>query len=406
MVSYDANYHRLPQGIAMTKQPTAGIQPSILRWARETVGLSVPDVARKLKRPIVEIEAWETGAETPTYPQLEKLAYSIYKRPLAIFFLPAPPDETAPKREFRTLPEADMNSLASDTRLQIREAHAYQLALNEIFEGRNPAQALIWKVLRLTRERPIEDQAREIRKVLGIDIEQQARWSSDDVALKQWREAVEDVGVFVFKNAFKQKDISGFCLTHDQFPIIYLNNSTTKTRQIFSLLHELAHLLFHVNGLSKFDTGYIDALAGKSQATERFCNAIAAEVLIPADDFAQHSAGLPRDVESLSDEHFAGLAARYGVSREAVLRRLLDQGRVPQALYDEKARHWASQRKPGSGGDWYASRNVYLSQRFAQAVISQHYRDRISTEEASELLGIKAKNFPGVEQRILQGASA
>lgn len=390
----------------MTKQATAGVQPSVLRWARETLGMSVPEVAQRLKRPIAEIEAWEAGAEAPTYPQLEKLAYSIYKRPLAVFFFPAPPDEVAPKREFRTLPEADMSSLARDTRLHIREAHAYQLALNEVFEGRNPAQPLIWKVLSLSREKPIEIQAREIRGVLGIDMEQQAAWSDDDVALKQWRGAVEGVGVFVFKNAFKQKDISGFCLTDDQFPIIYLNNSTTKTRQIFSLLHELAHLLFHVNGLSKFDPGYIDALAGPSQATERFCNAMAAEVLIPADDFAEQSAGLPRDSERLSDEHIAGLAARYGVSREAVLRRLLDQGRVSQTLYDEKSRHWASQRKPSSRGNWYASRNVYLSQRFAQAVISQHYRDRISTEQASELLGIKAKNFPGVEQRILQGAGA
>lgn len=68
----------------MTKQPTAGIQPSVLRWARETVGMSVPDVARKLKRPIMAIEAWENGSETPTYPQLEKLADSIFKRPLAV----------------------------------------------------------------------------------------------------------------------------------------------------------------------------------------------------------------------------------------------------------------------------------------------------------------------------------
>ncbi len=71
---------------------------------------------------------------------------------------------------------------------------------------------------------------------------------SDTIALKQWRQAVEDCGVFVFKAAFKQKDISGFCLMDESLPVIYLNNSTTKTRQIFSLLHELAHLLLSING--------------------------------------------------------------------------------------------------------------------------------------------------------------
>jgi len=83
--------------------------------------------------------------------------------------------------------------------------------------------------------------------------------------LKYWRQAVEEAGVFVFKNSFKQKDISGFCLRDEDLPIIYLNNSTSKTRQIFSLLHELAHLLLNMNGLSKFDSDYIDRLPSKEK---------------------------------------------------------------------------------------------------------------------------------------------
>ena len=76
-----------------------------------------------LKRTQEEIEAWESGAEAPTYPQLEKLAYDIYKRPLAIFFLPTPPKESLPQSEFRTLPDADMRTLSRDTYLHIRRAH-------------------------------------------------------------------------------------------------------------------------------------------------------------------------------------------------------------------------------------------------------------------------------------------
>ena len=77
----------------MKREPVAGIQPEIFRWARTTCGLSVADVAQMLKRPSEEIEAWESGEEAPTYPQLEKLAYQIYKRPLAVFFLPPPSEE-------------------------------------------------------------------------------------------------------------------------------------------------------------------------------------------------------------------------------------------------------------------------------------------------------------------------
>ena len=115
---------------------------------------------------------------------------------------------------------------------------------------------------------------------------------------------------------------------------------------------------------------------------------------------------MPSDAESAQDYLYATLASRYGVSREAILRRLLDLGRVSQAFYEQKAKFWVSQKKAASGGDWYASQNTYLSDKFAREVIGRHYRNQISVEQASEYLGIKAKNFAGLEQRILQGAAA
>jgi len=195
-------------------------------------------------------------------------------------------------------------------------------------------------------------------------------------------------------------------LPADDFPLIYLNNSTTKTRQTFSLLHELAHLLLNVAGISKFDTEYIRRLPSPERRLEMFCNQMAAEILIPSADFAGQLKGLHENVESQPENVFADLASRYGVSREAVLRRFLDMGRVSQGFYEAKARLWASQKKQGTGGDWYASQNVYLSARFAREVVRRHYRNQLSVEEASEFLGIKAKNFAGLEQRILQGAAA
>jgi Zn-dependent peptidase ImmA (M78 family) len=270
----------------MKHDSVTGVEPEILRWARKSVGLTVTDVADMLKRHPEEIEAWEDGRAAPTYPQLEKLAYQIYKRPLAIFFLPSPPEESLPQREFRTLPDADMQTLARDTYLHIRRAHAYQIGLQELFDGHNPAERPIWKAITLSQSQEVALQAAAIRDYLGILLDQQTAWKSDERALKAWRKTIEGCGVFIFKAAFKQKDISGFCLMDEHLPVIYLNNSTTKTRQIFSLLHELAHLLLSMNGLSKFDTSYIERLPKREKEIERFCNAIAAEVLIPGTDFA------------------------------------------------------------------------------------------------------------------------
>ena len=390
----------------MKREPVAGVQPEIFRWARKTVGLSIADVAQKLKRPSEEIEAWESGEQAPTYPQLEKLAYEIYKRPLAVFFLPSPPEEAMPQREFRTLPDSDFQTLSRDTYLHIRRAHAYQLALKELFDSRNPAERYIWQSLALTPSKNITEQAAAIRKFLGIAIEDQTSWKNDESALKAWRQSIEDSGIFIFKAVFKQADISGFCLMDKHLPVIYLNNSTTKTRQIFSLLHELAHLLLGMNGLSKFDTRYIDFLPQAEMRLEQFCNAIAAEVLIPVADFLQQTTHFPANVEKTSEEQFSSLANRYGVSREAILRWFLDQGRVSSAFYENKAKFWNAQKKSAGGGNWYLNQGTYLSDRFAKEVVSRHYRHQITLEQAADFLGVKPKNFAGLEERILQGANA
>lgn len=391
----------------MKNEPVAGIQPAVLRWARESIGMSVEDVALKLKRPPEDIRAWEsTDAAAPTYVQLETLAYKVLKRPLAVFFLPEPPQEVSPKREFRTLPDAELQALHADTHMQVRRAHAYQLTLREVFDGAAPAEHQKLLGARLNVQGAVVRQASVVREVLGVSLVDQVAWRSDEVALKRWRESVEGLGIFVFKAPFKQKDISGFCLPADDFPLIYLNNSTTKTRQTFSLLHELAHLLLNVAGISKFDTEYIRRLPDREQRVEVFCNQMAAEMLMPSNDFALQARALPDNVEALPDHVFADLGNRYGVSREAVLRRFLELGRVGQSFYEAKAKFWAGQKKAGSGGDWYASQNTYLSERLAREVVSRHYRNQISVEQASEYLGIKAKNFAGLEQRILQGAAA
>lgn len=390
----------------MKSKSVVGIQPKVLEWARDSLGLSRGDVALMLKRPVSEIESWETGEASPTYTQLEKLAYTVYKRPLAVFFLPEPPKEISPRREFRTLPEMEMQTLLPDTYLHIRKAHALQIILTELFDGKTPVNNPIWLALHLSQERSLAVQAQKIRQFLNISIEKQSAWSTDDNALENWRKTIEDAGIFVFKNSFKQKEISGFCIAHTNFPIIYLNNSTTKTRQIFSLLHELAHLLLNLNGLSKFDLSYIENLNEREKTTEIFCNAIAAEVLIPSDDFAQQISGQARDAENQDDEYFSKLANRYGVSREVILRRFLDRNYVSPAFYERKTRQWAAQKKQSDGGNWYASQNQYLSNRFAQEVIGRHYRHQLSIEQASDMLGIKAKNFARLEQHILQRVAA
>lgn len=389
----------------MRAESVAGVRPGLLRWARESANMTVADVAQKLKKPTNIVEAWERGEATPSYPQLEKLAYDLYKRPIAIFFLPSPPDEPKTKAEFRSLPEHDLSTLNRDTIFLIRKARAFQYALDELFGGHSPAERPIWRTVELSVSRPVAAQAARVREELGVSLDQQKECKDEDDALKNWRRVIEDHGVFVFKNTFKQGEISGFCLQHAEFPVIMVNNSTTKTRQVFSVLHEFMHILLHRSAISTFDESRIEELPMQDRRIERFCNAMAAEILVPIADFRAQVAQWAVEPEGASDDDFAALANRYHVARAVVLRRFLDEKRVSAEFYERKAKGWDEQRtKKDAGGNYYATQNVYYSERFLREVYARYTHRLLSKDEAADLIGIAPKNFEKLGDMIQRGA--
>ena len=388
-------------------KPMVGVQPTVLRWARESQGLSVAEVAHRLKRDPKEITEWEDdrGQIAPTYSQLEQLAYTIYKRPLALFFFPSPPSEPTPRQEFRTLPDFKLEMLSSTTRMQLRLGRALQLSLLELHGGVNPSERKIFHDLATDPFTNIERFAQRIRDYLGISVLDQSVWRVADDALKAWREAIEEVGVYVFKNSFKQKEISGFCLWHNEFPIIYLNNGTTKTRQIFSLFHELVHLLLHMNSISETSEAVSAELPSQARKIERFCNAVTAEFLVPSADFDTYA----RPGKPVDDTQINELSNRYAVSRQVVLRRFLDRNLITEAYYNAKVDKWSTEAVEirSQGGDYYATQATYLGDRYLRLVFGQLYQGKLTREEAADYFGVKAKSIVGLEEIMLKrGISA
>lgn len=325
------------------------VNPDVLRWARETLRLSQEEVAQRMNKKLSDIEAWERGEASPTYIQLESLAYEIYKRPIALFFFPDIPEEEAVERTFRTLPEQELQRMPPRILYLLRRARVFQLNLAELYDDVNPASRHILRDLDFAPSVAVTEMAQQVRSYLGIDLAQQQSWDDADDALKRWREVLEDHGVFVFKDSFnspgkKNEDslestFSGFCLYDTDFPIIYVNNNKAKNRQIFTLFHELAHLLMHTGGVDTRQDDYIDYLTGNDRRIEILCNQFAAEFLVPSGDFRTRLAGKP-----IHDRAIGEWAGLYGVSRETILRRLLDWGRVSQQEYEEKTRQFARRR--------------------------------------------------------------
>jgi len=380
------------------------INPDIITWAREHAGYRFSD--KVLMKDFPRINDWESGRTIPTYPQLEKLADKL-KVPVAVFYFPVRPHVESIQKSFRTLPSTTFEEIPPKIRLLLRKAKAFQLGLSELNQGRNPAASLITRELRPATNATIDEIAANVRTFLSVSFEDQFEWKSEDVAFKAWRRAFFDVGVYIFKDAFGRDhgDYSGFSLHDSEFPIIYVNNSTTRTRQIFTLFHELAHLLFHTSGLATYSDTYIGELSGDQRRIEIICNEMAAKTLVPDDFFDEVFKELfggrrvVQDSRSLAED----LANRFCVSREMIYRKFLDRQYVAIEEYQAAANEWNSQQiAAGSGGNMYLTWLAYLGQEFISLAFARYYQGVLSFEQLGDILDIKPRNLEKLEDYLVR----
>ena len=372
------------------------INPAILTWARESANLLEEDVALKMKKSREVIEEWEKGDSSPTYLQLETLAYKIYKRPVAIFFFPEPPEELTPKKSFRTLPKSEAEELGPRFLQVFRRGQAMQINLEELTDSENPAPNKIFRDLSFEPRGDAVTMAQSVRKYLGVGIATQVRWANTEVALEKWRSAVEEKGIFVFKDAFRDDDISGFCIYDPEFPVIYINNSMPNTRQIFTLFHELTHLLFRTGGVDKQNDAFLRRMQGDNRRIEVLCNRFAGEFLVPKEDFDKMISRVRVDEEAIEK-----LAKRYKVSREVILRKCFDRRLVDKTYYEERSARWIREarekRRRRIGGNFYSNVTTYLGDSYLNMVFKSYYRKRFGTDQLAQYLGVKVASIPGVE---------
>ncbi len=377
------------------------ITPNIVTWARERAGFKLDDA----KKDFPKIAKWESGSAEPTYRQLARLA-DKFKVPIAVFFFPEPPKLPPLEETFRTLGSAQFDEIPPKIRLLLHKARAFQMGLDELNQGRNPAERLITRDLSFQPTEPVESIATQVRDYLGISLEEQFDWNDTNTALQAWRKALFNVGVYVFKDAFRQDDYSGFSLYDSEFPIIYVNNSTTKTRQIFTLFHELAHLLFHTSGVDKLEDDFIDDLAHDNRQIEIICNRLAACMLVPEDVFDQELARRPysESPEAKATE----LARLFAVSREVIYRNFLERGLITDTEYRNKAQKWTEQRGTsgnGGGGHYYSTKIAYLGTPYITLAFQRYYQNLISYDQLGDYLDIKPKNLDKLEDHLLRSSS-
>jgi transcriptional regulator with XRE-family HTH domain len=272
----------------------ANPNPALLVWARESAGLSVEIAAKKAGVKPERLFAWEKGdEERPTFAQLRKLA-NIYKRPLAIFYLAEAPLKFQPMHDFRRVADHEGQGAQSpELTMEIRKARDrrdWALDLSDDIEAEPPK---IERALALTDDP--EQAAIEVREFLRASLESQKTWRTQYEAFREWRLLIENAGILTFQaNDVAVDEARGFSFAERPLPVAVANIKDAPRARIFTLLHEVTHILLSDGGICDLH----ESIEDEASRIEAFCNRVAGAVLFPraallsSDVVREHRRGL------------------------------------------------------------------------------------------------------------------
>ncbi len=396
----------------MAKRQLASIKPDLLRWARDTVGLSLEAAADKLKVKPEQLARWEAGDLPPTVPQLRKAA-DVYKRPLALFFLPAPPTQPELPHDFRRVPGIEVPPLSPELLREMRRARRRRaIALELLADLGQPVPEF---PLRAALGDEIEAVAARSRAWLGVTIADQRGWRGEYQPITGWIAAFEARGVLVFQTgAVGVDEMRGFSLTGRELPAIVLNGKDAPRGRVFTLMHEFCHLMLDRAGLCDPTRVGREGLS-PDENVEAFCNRVAGALLVPRDALLEDPrVQAVRDTSEWEDDALRALASDFGVSREVILRRLLILGKTTGEFYERKRAEYLAQyaeRATGAretGGFAPPSRVALRDngRRYTGLVLEALERERITHADVSDYLGVRLKHLDEMAKALRQSAAA
>ncbi len=365
--------------------PRVAIQPALLQWACQRSGLD----NLLLQQRFPKLAEWESGERQPTLKQLEKFAKATFT-PVGFFFLTEPPEEQIPIPDFRTMrgrvvtrPKA--NLLDTIYLCQQRQDWYRQHARSNGFKP-------IAFVGAVTRKTAVTEAAAKMQNVLGFDLAHRAKFSTWEETLAEFIKRVEQVGVLVMRSGIvanntrrklDPEEFRGFALADELAPLIFINGADTKSAQMFTLAHELAHLWLGQSALSS-----VEIVDREEHAVEQWCDAVAAEFLVPMTD-------LTGAVETLTvdDELIKALARKYKVSTLVILRRLRDGEFLGWNEYRQRYAHELQRllnmkKSGGSGGSYYPTQTARVGKRFATTIIESALEGQTLYRDAMRMLGV------------------
>ncbi|MGI8553864.1 MAG: ImmA/IrrE family metallo-endopeptidase [Dehalococcoidia bacterium] len=382
----------------------AVVTPKLLRWARERQHLSTVSVAERVKVSQERLEEWELGDARPTFRQAQTLAHQL-NVPFGYLFLSTPPSEELPLPDLRTVaneppkqPSPELSDLLSDV---LRKQQWYREYQRE--EG---AQPLAFVGRYSAADKP-EIIAANLREMVGINDEMRRRARSSDDYLRLLVAQTEAIGVLVLRSGVVEnnthrtlnvQEFRGFAISDPLAPLIFINGQDAKAGQIFTLAHELAHLWIGQSGISNVDAPA--ASSSTDNRSERLCNRVAAESLMPSDVFL-----LTWKPSESVENNLRTVALAFKVSAVAVLRKAHDLKLITDQTYRSRygallERHQGGGSQDG-GGNFYSTLYARSSRTLTATLLTALAEGRVLHKEAAGLLNVKVSTLSRIRNDLL-----
>jgi len=381
------------------------LNPEIMRWARETAGMSLGEAALALpvggkrKSGVEILSSYEDGSEEPTRSILLRMS-KTYRRPLLTFYLPKPPSKAERGEDFRTLPDERRIEDAASVDALVRDVHVRQRLVRAALEDSEEAHQLLF-VGSLRMEHGVQEATQRLRELTGFDLQQFRAKRTVGEAFNYARALVEQTGIFVMlignlgshHSNLSAQIFRGFALSDEVAPFIIINDQDAPSAWAFTLLHEFAHILLGLTGISG---------GGYEQKVERFCNDVASQVLLPTNELGAWRPALG-NLDGLVTE-INQFASGRRISRSLVAYRLYLSGRVDEPTWrllnktfqDMWAKEKASQKEKARASDSGPSYYVVKRHRVGAALVDVVRRTlaegTLTPTKAGKVLGVKPIN--------------
>lgn len=378
------------------------VAPDVLTWARKSTGLSEEEAARRIGVSTLDLRYWEEGAANPTIAHLRKMA-EIYKRPLAVLLLPEPPKGFAAIKDFRLLPKNQGKPFSPALHLAFRRVQMQREVAGELAELEDDIPPPI--ELRVGLGDEPESSGEAVRVWLGAPT-RRADKEHPREHLDRWVESVEAKSILVTQVMGIELDEMRGCSIGDQpFPAIIINGKDAPRGKVFTLMHELVHILLRSGGVCDLEDDRHHTHT-ETERTERFCNRVAAAILMPRAQMLRDPLVAAASLSTQwTDAELRGLAGAFGVSTEAMLLRLVTLNRTSWEFYLERRPSFLrgyeeareNKQKEQGRSDYYRLKLRDFGRRYVRTVLDAYHRQDINSSELADYLEVKVNHIPRLE---------